>query len=315
MLIIKILSVFLIIILGIGIRKSKLISSLTIKEMSVIITKVFYPCLIFSSFIKNFNSDDLIKNYILPIGTILIMFTGYIYGVIFTKLINFETPEEKNIFHFQCTINNYSFLPLPIILFLLGEKEIPKLILSTFGSEISVWTIGILSLTGNRFEKKALKNLLSIPMISIIFSIIFIFLRDVVNFDNQIIIESGKSILNVVTLLGNATIPVALFIAGTKMGEIELKNIFKFKLILLSFLRLVIIPLTSIFFFYKFSFPVDIRNILIIVAIMPSAIASIVLSEAFNSDSKFAAETVLLTHLFSLITIPFFLFIFIKNGG
>ncbi|MCM8809838.1 MAG: AEC family transporter [Candidatus Omnitrophica bacterium] len=312
MLIIKIFSVFIIIIAGVIVRKRKIISSITIKEMSIVITKVFYPCLILSSFIKNFNSEDLIKNYILPVGTILIMATGYLYGIILKKFLNFDSSKEEKTFHFQCTINNYSFLPLPIILFLFGEKEIPKLIFSTFGSEISVWTIGILSLTGNRFEKRTLKNLLSIPMISIIFSIIFIFLKDAININNPIIIESGKSILNVITLVGNATIPVALFIAGAKIGEIEFKNIFKFKSILLSFLRLIVIPLTSIFFFYKFSFPVDVRNILIVVAIMPCAIASIVLSEAFDGDSKYAAETVLLTHLFSLITIPIFLYIYIK---
>ncbi|HOK57315.1 MAG TPA: AEC family transporter [bacterium] len=310
MLVIKIFSVFLIIIAGIIVRKKGLISSLTIKEMSVIITKVFYPSLIFSSFLRNFTSEDIINNYILPLGTILIMFVGYLYGIIFTKFIRFNNEKEKNTFHFQCTINNYSFLPLPIILFLYGEKDIPKLILSTFGSEISVWTIGILSLTGNRFEKKALKNLLSIPMISIIFSVILIFLENVITIENQVIIESGKSILNVITLLGNATIPVALFIAGAKMGEIELKDIFIFKSLFLAILRLILIPLTCIFLFYIFSFPYEIRRVLIVVTIMPCAIASIVLSEAFEGDSKFAAETVLLTHLFSLITIPLFLYFF-----
>ncbi|MCM8810513.1 MAG: AEC family transporter, partial [Candidatus Omnitrophica bacterium] len=60
MLIIKIFSVFIIIIAGVIVRKRKIISSITIKEMSIVITKVFYPCLILSSFIKNFNSEDLI---------------------------------------------------------------------------------------------------------------------------------------------------------------------------------------------------------------------------------------------------------------
>ncbi len=310
MLLIKIFSVFLIIIAGIFVRKKGLISSLTIKEMSVIITKIFYPALIFSSFLKNFNSSDLIKNYLLPAGTVLIMVCGYIYGLVFSKFFIFSDEKEKNTFRFQCTINNYSFLPLPIILFLYGEKYIPFLILSTFGSEISVWTIGILALTGNKFEKKALKNLLSIPMISIIISVILIFLKDIFLIENTFLIESGKSVLNVVNLMGNATIPVALFIAGAKMGEIELKNLFKFKSLFLSFLRLILIPLTSIILFYIFNFPSEMRKVLIVVAIMPSAIASIVLSEAFESDSKFAAETVLLTHLLSLITIPVFLSIF-----
>ncbi len=310
MLVIKIFSVFLIIIAGIFVRKKGIISSLTIKEMSVIITKIFYPCLIFSSFLKNFSSKDLIGSYLLPFGTILIMTCGYIYGIVFSKFFYFKDDKEKNTFRFQCTINNYSFLPLPIILFLYGEKYASMLILSTFGSEISVWTIGILALTGNKFEKKSFKNIFSIPMISIIISVAFIFLKDIFVIKNEMILETGKTILNIVSLMGNATIPVALFIAGAKMGEVEYKNLFDYKSLFLSFLRLVLIPLTSIFLFYIFSFPSEIKKVLIVVAIMPTAIASIVLSEAFESDSKFAAETVLLTHLFSLITIPFFLFIF-----
>ncbi|MCM8818855.1 MAG: AEC family transporter [Candidatus Omnitrophica bacterium] len=310
MLLIKIFSVFLPIIIGIFARKKGIISSCTIKEISVVITKVFYPCLILSSFLKNFNSSDLISNFLLPVGTILIMFCGYIIGVVFSKFLSFENEKEKNVFHFQCTINNYSFLPLPIIFFIYGEKYIPMLILSTFGSEISVWTIGILALTGNKFEKKALKNLLSIPMISILVSVILIFLKDIIIIENKILLESGNAVLNFLNLMGNATVPIALFIAGAKMGEIELKNIFLFKYLFFSFLRLILIPITCIFLFYLFSFPEEIKKVLVVVAIMPTAIASIVLSEVFESDSKFAAETVLLTHLFSLLTIPFFLFIF-----
>jgi len=310
MIIIKVFSVFLIIILGIIVRKKNLISSITINEFSVIITKVFYPALIFSSFLKNFSSDEIIKNYLLPLGTILIMTVGYTYGIFISKFLKFKDEKEKNTFRFQCTINNYSFLPLPIIILLYGEKYGSFLILSTFGSEIAVWTIGILSLTGNRLKKESFKNILSIPMISIILSVILIFLKDYFSIQNTRVIEIANSILNTGSLVGNATIPLALFIAGARMGEIKLKKIFNFNLLILSFFRLIIIPLTSIFLFYIFSFPCDIRKVLNIVAIMPSAIASIVLSEAFGSDSKFAAEAVLLTHLLSLITIPIFLYIF-----
>lgn len=307
MFIFKILSVFLIIFIGAIVRKKGLISSNSIKDMSVVITKVFYPSLIFSSFVKNFNSKDLIANWVLSIGTILIMGSGYIYGIIFSKFIEFKDGKEKNTFHFQCTINNYSFLPLTIILFLYGEREIPKLILSTFGSEISVWTFGILALTGNKIRKESFKNLLSVPLISIIFSVITIFLKNFILIENKILLEFGNCLLNTLSIMGTATIPVALFLAGAKMGEIEIKKIFVLKSWILSFIRLILVPVTSILLFNLFSFPYDVKKILTVVAIMPTAIASIVLSETFESDSEFAAQTVLLTHLLSLITIPVFL--------
>lgn len=310
MVFIKIFSIFFIIISGFIVRKKKLISSLTIQEMSILITKVFYPSFILSSFLKNFSFLDLIRNYLLPIGTIVIMFSGYFIGIFFSKFLKFENEKEKSTFLFQCTINNYSFLPLPIILFLYGEKYVPMLILSTFGSEISVWTIGILSLTGNKFNRSIFKNLLSFPLISIIISVIFIFLREKIYIGNEILVEIGKAFFNVISLMGNATIPVALFVAGGKMGDITIKNLLTLKSLLLSFLRLILIPIISIIIFKILNFPEEVEKVLKIVSIMPCAIASIVLSEAFNRDSKFAAETVLLTHILSLFTIPIFLKVF-----
>ena len=51
--------------------------------------------------------------------------------------------------------------------------------------------------------------------------------------------------------------------------------------------------------------------VLLVVAIMPSAVSSVPLSETYGSDSKFAASAVLTTHVFSLITIPLWLTLFL----
>lgn len=312
MIFLKILPIFLIIFLGFFARKKGFIGPSTIKEISVSITKFFYPALIFSSFLKNFNADELIDGWQLPLGTFILMFSGYITGILVSKFLRFKNDKEKDTFRFQCTINNYSFLPMTVIIVLLGEKRIPELILSTFGSEISVWTFGILALTGNRIKKDSFKNLLSVPMITILLSVLLIFLRDKtgISVENEYLKILFSSILISIDLLGKITVPLAIFIAGCRMGDIKLKGIVNLKNIVLVFLRLFLIPAFAILLFNISGFDKDVRVILNIVAIMPTAIASIVLSEAYGADAEYAATTTLLTHLVSFFTIPLWLTFF-----
>ena len=105
MIFLKILPIFLIILLGFFARKKGFIGISTIKEISVSITKFFYPALIFSSFLKNFNADELIEGWQLPLGTFILMFSGYITGIFVSKFLRFRNDKEKDTFRFQCTIN------------------------------------------------------------------------------------------------------------------------------------------------------------------------------------------------------------------
>jgi predicted permease len=49
------------------------------------------------------------------------------------------------------------------------------------------------------------------------------------------------------------------------------------------------------------------RGILCIIAVMPSAMVSVLFSERYGGDTDFIAGGLLLTHLWALITVPLFL--------
>lgn len=310
---IRILAIFGMIAAGLFARKKNMLTIETASQMSRITTNFFYPALIFTSLVSNFTLKELFENWVLPAGTIIIMTVGYIIGVISSLSLEFRDAREKGQFLFQCTINNYSFLPLPIVMMLYGNTGVAGLIFSTLGSELSVWTIGILGLTGNKLHRGTFKNLLSVPMAAIVVSVIVIYLRDKSFFvPSGIIKEVGSSLFSIIDIFGKGTVPVAMFIAGSRMADLNISRICSKLAGYVVGLRLFIIPLVSSCLLYLLPFPVEARNILIIVSVMPSAIASVVLSEVYKSDTEFAATCVLLTHLFSLITIPLWLSFLLK---
>ncbi|MCX7704715.1 MAG: AEC family transporter [bacterium] len=312
----RVLSIFLIIFLGVFARRKNFLSDEAASKMALCITNFFYPALIISSITSTFTIKSLISNWILPAGTFFIMLTGYITGILFTRFLSFDNQQEKNTFLFQCTINNYVFLPLPVVAMFLGNPGVAYLVFSSFGSEVSVWTIGMLGLTGNRLVKKNLKNLLSVPIFSLIFSIFVISTRDLFTFHE--ILRKGflqnffQSLFYSIEILGKATVPLALFLAGSRISTIsinQLKNINQFWI---GFLRLIFIPALACAGLSLFSLPYDIFLVLAIVAIMPAAIASIIIADTYKADIKFASASVLTTHVASLLTIPAWLTFLMK---
>lgn len=314
---IRIVAIFCMVGAGVLARKLDAVDDNTSSQMSKLVTNFFYPALIFTSLINSFTLKTLLQNWTLPAGMLLVMAIGYLIGVIAVRFINFSSDKERNQFAFQCTTNNYSFLPLPIILMLWGETGVAKLVFSTLGSEISVWTLGILALTGNKFRKENLKNLFSVPMIAIFLAILVILIKGLLENYNimfttdSVISEIFISFFSVIEIFGKAAIPVAMFIAGSRIADLKSQELLTLKQGYLVTLRLFLIPLFAILLLHILPFSKDIRMVLLVVAIMPSAVSSVFLSEVYGSDTEFAASSVLTTHLFSLITIPLWLSLFL----
>jgi len=301
---------------GIAARKKSILTDSAISSISRCVTNFFYPCLIVSSITSNFTTSSLVSNWALPIGTIIIMGTGYIIGVVASRCFAFENEKEKNTFLFQCTINNYVFLPLPIIAMLFGKVGVGLLIFSSLGSEISVWTIGILGLTGNHIGSKSIKNLISVPICALIFSIIIVLIRDIFAgsqiFSNMFLKETIAGLANAIDILGQASVPVALFVAGGRMFNLSIKDMKTPQQLGACFLRLIFIPAVACVFLALLPVSREIFLVLAVVSIMPSAIVSIILSETYKADTNFASSNVLITHICSLITVPAWLTFLMK---
>ncbi len=312
---VRVAAIFCMIGFGALAKKLKLIDSSATSQLSKLVTYFFYPALVFSSLVSNFSLESLIANWALPAGSMVIMLTGYFVGLIAVLVFKFQQKKKKEQFLFQSTINNYSFLPLPIILMLWGNEGVAQLIFSTLGSEIILWTLGIFVLTGNKLSWGSLKHLLSVPILAILAAIIVIALRSAIG-EGNLVLEVGvfelvsHSFLDMLEVFGAATIPLAMFLAGSRVADLKLNHFFEFKQLLLIALRLLIIPAVAVLMIYLLPFSEELRKVLLVVSVMPSAITSVMLSEVYNSDTDFAASSVLTTQVVSILTIPVWLTIF-----
>ena len=97
------------------------------------------------------------------------------------------------------------------------------------------------------------------------------------------------------------------------MSELKWSHLFSLNQSVLAALRLLVIPATAVALVFLLPFGEEtLRKVLLVVAIMPSAIASVILSEVYGGDIAFSSVGVLVTHLLSLITIPMWLFLLLR---
>lgn len=309
----KTLSIFVIMSFGYLLRKRGAIDAPFNRMLSVVLINVMYPALIFSSLTRRFTLNAIFANGILPAGSFLIMLTGWLTGLVLCRFCRRMPVKRSRTFLFQSSLNNYSFLPLMLIAVLWGETEIDRLIYSTLGAEIFIWTFGIQAITGQPFRPRSLRHLLSMPMAAMLASFVVIVLRHlgatagISPSDLPVVAPLSGMLHDTLRITGQATIPTTAIIAGSRMAGLRPGQAFSPSILMITIVRLALVPLLAASLLWLLPVSAENYRILAIVAVMPCALNSVTLAEVYHADADFAAATVQATHLACIITIPLWL--------
>ena len=232
-----------------------------------------YPALILSSLTRNFTWSSLLTNWTLPGGSALIMLVGWLVGFLLLPLLHRQAAPTRAMFHFQCAINNYSFLPIMLALLLLGEQGVADIIYSAIGAEIVVWTLGIQALTAGTAATappaqplvdvigQRLRNLASMPLLAMALGGGWLLLGHITQgasvalFQQSVGLHVGEMVTTALKMTGDATIPIAALIVGARIGEMQVGQIFSRLIVGTTLLRLVVIPALATPSFVWLPFP------------------------------------------------------------
>ncbi|MGM0472398.1 MAG: AEC family transporter [Bacillota bacterium] len=297
----QILKLFIIIFIGYIIRKKGIINNEINKGLTDILMEVTLPALIISSMSikvtqKLINNMQLIS---------LIWIILYILVVGFTSLLANQldlNPKRKNVFKFLLIFGNVGYMGFPIIDAIYPEHGMIYAIIANIFFNLLLWTYGIYLFIKEQSDEGEIKlsQLLNNGLIAI--------------FIGFIILLTGYrlpgSITEALESLGDVTIPLSMLIVGSSLSNIKIKAILNNKYIyLVSILKLLLIPGLILLGLRLFNLPTIIKNISVVLFAMPSAATTVIFAEKFDADYKFASEGVFFTTLFSLLTIPLFIYL------
>jgi predicted permease len=313
LLFLKMLPLILMSLAGYVLCRLKWVDATFNRQLSLVMLNLFYPCLIISSIQRNFTLESLLQNWMMPVGTVFILTTGWIVGLVTRPFVKGYPVATQRCYHFICMMNNYSFLPILLAASLWNEKAVALIVFSGLGSELCVWTLGIKSMTGQPLERRFLRNLVSMPMLALGGAFLLLAIRSLcvqhhwIPVTGSVTHELLAMLLETCRMTGSATIPASALICGARIAMLHPKELFTPLILGTTLLRLLVIPGITIGVLLLVPMDQEIRRVLILIATMPVAMASVTLAEAYQGDADFAAAAILFTHLGCLFTVPLWL--------
>ncbi len=304
----QILCVLGLVSMGFFARRRGLLSAQGTNDLARIALTLIYPALVLAS-ITQLSFSDLRAHVSLPLLTMLIALSGFGLGLVAVRFLGRVSRETAQAFLFHCLINNYLFLPLPLVLFRYGEKGVALLVFASVGYEFLLWSLGVVLFTKTFCVRQRAKALLSPPFLSLVFSLIIVAARDLLPWPTMPtwLILAQDTIHSGLRTFGAATVAVAMLVAGSRFAVLRFETMLGWRIWLVSAIRLVGVPLVMIPLLGHIPMDDMSRGILFIVSVMPSAMVSVLFSERYGGDTDFIAGGLLLTHLWALLTVPILL--------
>lgn len=304
----QIVCVLLMVGAGYAARKRKLLSAQGTNDLARISLGIIYPALIFVS-ITQLSFADLRAHLMLPALTMAIALAGLGLGLLSVRFLGSVAPETARAFLFHCLINNYLFLPMPLVFFRYGERGVALLVFASLGYEFMLWSVGTMLFSQKVAAARRMKMLLSPPFLALVFSLAVVAARDLAPWPTPPawLRLAGNTLSSGLRSMGGATIAMAMLVAGSRFAVLPLKTMVGWRIWFVSAIRLLGVPLLMVPVLALIPMDDISRGILFIVAAMPSAMVSVLFSERYGGDTDFIAGALLLTHLWALATVPLYL--------
>jgi len=304
----QILSVLGLVGAGFLARRRGWLSARGTNDLAQLAIQLVYPALVFVS-ITSLSLGELRANLALPLLAMAIALTGFGLGLLAVRFLGRVPPETARAFLFHCLINNYSFLPLPLVLFRYGDQGVGLLVFSSVGFELLLWTLGVMLFSRAERKRDRLKSLFSPPLLALLAGLAVVTVRDLPPWPAPppVLSLAAGTIRAALQSFGAATIAIAMLVAGSRFAMLRFETMLGWRVWLVSAIRLLAVPLVMIPLLRLVPLGESARGILFIIAVMPSAMVSVLFSERYGGDTDFIAGGLLLTHLWALVTVPLFL--------
>lgn len=290
----RVISIFLLLVVGFAAQKRKILDSNGIKTISNFVLRVFLPFTIISSFDKSIPfsaAGDLLKVAIFAIGV-------HALAIFISKLAYSRFPDPKRkILTYITVFSNCGFMGFPVAESVFGKIGLMYTSIYVMVFNIFVWTYGIGLLSEGKEKRNTWHSILLNPG-NIAFAIGFVLW----------VLPFGlpETLNYAVLLLGNCTTPLSMIVVGATLANLGIKGLFSGTEVWIgSMMRLFIVPALVLMIFSLIGFRSNAAKVSNFLAAMPAAAQTVIFAERYDADVSLASRIVFISTVLSAITIPF----------
>lgn len=304
--VINIFLIFALILVGFVAGKAHLVSEQASKDLSAILVEITLPASIFSSMLRELETDLLINAALLFFIGFACLALEYGAGRLLVKFFRIR-KENQGLFLYNSMFTNASFMGFPVANAIFGSVGVFLASIVNLSLTITTFSFGIGLVRGDQESKEKFslrKNVFTNINIAIILGMIC-FLTG---------FRFPEPAENFIAYFANVTTPMSMLVVGLNMSKGRARDLMTDRdAHLLTITRLIVMPLL-LFGILKLlplgAYPLVAQMILVVFA-MPVPALCLILSEKYGGNTLFAVTTIFQTTLFSIVTIPLLLLLIV----
>lgn len=295
----QIVILFLILLVGVVTKKLKVVRDSFTKDLTDFILTIALPAQIISSMNYDFSPDKLRTASGLLVICMILYIISIGFAILVTRLLKIE-GSAKNIYRFALVFSNVGFMGYPVVNAVYGSEGVFYTAIYNLPFNLLVWTVGLILIGGGGREKLNLKVILNPGVVAVLIGLtLFIFS-----------IKLPGPIESTIEMIGSSTTPLSMILVGLILADSSLKKVFSSPMVfVISFLRLIAIPFLYIVILKPFVTNPLILGIPVVIAAMPAAANTAILASKYDGNVYLASQSVFISTLLSIVTIPLIVFI------
>lgn len=271
-------------------------------SVSTLLIYVCGPCMVINSFLgMEFSAENniAVAKFFVVSFIIQILFLAIVYVFVRNKL----TDSKFRILSVASVLGNVGFLGLPLVAALFPTEPVVAAYSSIYvmSMNILVFSVGVYMITGDK-KYMSLKAILANPTtIAILIAMPFYI------FD----INLPEAATSGIVLMAKMTTPLCMVVLGMRLAAVNPKVLFSRPFAYITcVLKLFVFPLFA-YMCVKFIpwFDDTFKVCMLVLSATPTAAIVLSLSEIHEQQQELSANVVLLSTIFSLISIPLMLLI------
>lgn len=289
----QLIIMFAMLALGAWMKRSKMMSETTFKELGVFLLYVISPIVVFHGYLvapTQVNTMRLLVSF--GASFILLLMIIGIATLIYHK---------DGLSIFASIFTNSGFMGIPLVVALFSQEAV--FVLSPLLSWLFViqWTLGIVVVTKDPRSMSFKKVMLNPVIIATIVGVIVYFLH----------IPIPEVLDEFLGRIGAMLMPIAMIVLGSSFAHLSFKNVFlDARVWLMVLVRLFVLPLFVVVALSVIAKDFELVAYTLLVAMSAPIGANVaILAQQYNKDITLAASQIMLTTLFSIISMPLMVFI------
>ena len=283
---------FLVMLLGLLLRKIHIITNEGEKVLTDLVLFVTLPCSILKSFQIELTEELLETCGKIFLITILILLISFLAG---KAAFCFLPVPERRIMEYASVVSNAGILGNPVAEGIFGSLGLMYASVYAVPVRLYMWSFGLMCFTKVPDGKAFFKKTCTHPcIIAAVLGLVLLFFP----------IKIPEMLSMTIRNAAGANTFLSMVLVGTILASVPLSSIGDKKAFYYSAVRLMLLPLFALLLCRAAGCGGTAQGVIVTLTGMPAGSTTAVLAEKYGCDAVLATKCVVLSTVFSMITIP-----------